>query len=96
MAVDCMLVVAGRLLSRRRRALGVTTTLRGGCSVFEVLGGLVHVEAVSMAGLFGCPLWSAALGISLLREPLPHARSTTAASPRCPGSGPPIPLPDGT
>ncbi len=66
------LLLGGRMLALRSRALGFTMMALGACSVLDVAGGLLHLEAVSMAGLFGYligfPFWSAALGLAILRR----------------------------
>lgn len=66
------LFAGGRLLERTHRRLGLAMMGLGACSILDVFGGLVEVEAVSMGGLygylFGFPLWSAALGVTLLKE----------------------------
>lgn len=66
------LFAGGGLLARSHRRLGLVMTALGACSALDVFGGLIGVEAVSMGGLygylFGFPLWSAALGATLLKE----------------------------
>lgn len=64
-------LITGMAIAHRSKGMGYGLLLMGGFSMIDVAGGLLRMEAMAMAGLygylFGFPLWCAVAGVVLVR-----------------------------